>query len=501
MKKLLIILTALVALTCIPGIVFTVSRNNALRVSDEHITTAQAAEQETILDGVYIGPIDVSGLTEAQARAKVEALVEEMNSQRLTVKIGDSQDTLPMWDAEFAWTNTDAPEKAVQLGKSGNIVERFKQLHTLEEEPYVIPFERSVSEDMIRGFVGQEAVAHNKKAVNVGLVRNDDGTFTITPSEDGIKVEEETSVQNILKYITEDWQGETPQCEMTMTVLKPKGSAEELEKVKDVLGEGSTDFSSSSSSRAKNVINGTNKINGHVIYPGEEFSVLSALVPFNEENGYDPAPSYNSGKTEDSFGGGICQVSTTLYLAVLRSELEVVRRSNHSMSVTYVKPSMDAAIAEGAKDFVFRNNTDAPIYIYANADNRTVTMRIYGEETRDPDRKVTFESEVIKEEEPEGVKLTANIHYGLGHVRVVSGAHKGVEAVLWKIVTENGEEVSREQINESHYQMTQETYEIGVVSGSNEATDAMYRAIQSGSLNQVYRVIDAYGTYDTGYDG
>ena len=499
MKKLLIIMTALLVLTCIPTIAGARMRERALTVREGHISTEEAsADPDTILNGVYIGPINVSGLTEEEAREKVQALIDEMTQQRLTVTIADTEDTLPIWDAGFEWVNTDAPAQAVALGKTGNILDRFLKLQKLEEEPYVIPLIRTVNRDTVEGFVGQEADAHNKKPVNMGLVRNDEGEFETTPSETGIRIDEEASIDAICRYLTETWEGGEPHCSMVMEVLEPKGTEEELAKVKDILGEGSTDYSSSSSSRAKNVKNGTKKVNGYVVYPGEEFSVLEHLVPFNEENGYDPAPSYNDGKTEESFGGGICQVSTTLYLAVLRAELEVVERHNHSMSVHYVKPSMDAAIAKGSKDFRFRNNTETPIYIYANASGGYVTMRIYGCETRDPERKVTYESEVTEKKDPKGIKLIADTHHGFGYIHYVQSAQPDIRAKLWKIVTVNGEEVSREEINKSHYEMANETYEIGVVSGSETATNEMFHAIDHNNLDEVNRVINKYGTFSTG---
>ena len=91
--------------------------------------------------------------------------------------------------------------------------------------------------------------------------------------------------------------------------------------------------------------------------------MTAAVSPFTAENGYELAPSYESGKVVDSYGGGICQVSTTLYNALLKSELEILERHNHTMIVTYVDPSKDAAIAEGLMDLQFANNTDYPIYI------------------------------------------------------------------------------------------------------------------------------------------
>ena len=125
-----------------------------------------------------------------------------------------------------------------------------------------------------------------------------------------------------------------------------------------------------------------------------------------EDNGYYAAPSYSNGQVVDSIGGGVCQVSTTLYNAVLRAELKVVQRSPHSMVVTYVSPSMDAAIAGDYKDLKFRNNTEVPIYIQGEAYDGTIYFNIYGEETRSSDRTVTFQSETIETMEPGADKVT-----------------------------------------------------------------------------------------------
>lgn len=99
----------------------------------------------------------------------------------------------------------------------------------------------------------------------------------------------------------------------------------------------------------------------------------------------------------DTYGGGICQVSTTLYNAVLKAELQVDERHNHTMLVSYVDPSKDAAIAEGLMDFVFTNNTDAPIYIYGVGYQGTLNFTIYGHETRDPNRSISFRSETLSQ--------------------------------------------------------------------------------------------------------
>ena len=133
---------------------------------------------------------------------------------------------------------------------------------------------------------------------------------------------------------------------------EPKGSTEELAQVRDVLGSFTTSFAGSTADRKANIQNGCRLIDGITLYPGEEFSTYQKVAPFTEGNGYYMAGSFLNGKVVDSLGGGICQVSTTLYNAVLLAELNVTMRYNHSMTVSYVDISADAAIAESSgKDF------------------------------------------------------------------------------------------------------------------------------------------------------
>ena len=184
------------------------------------------------------------------------------------------------------------------------------------------------------------------------------------------------SVTLLAETVNESWHGDALDVELVVDTIEPGGDEESLSKIKDKLGSASTDYSTSSSNRKINVANAVSKINGTILYPGESFSVLSAVLPFEIENGYAAAGSYVQGEVVESIGGGVCQVSTTLYLALLRAELQIDARSNHSMLVSYVKPAFDAAVAEGFKDLKFTNNSDAPIYIYGTADGETVAITI-----------------------------------------------------------------------------------------------------------------------------
>ena len=185
----------------------------------------------------------------------------------------------------------------------------------------------------------------------------------------------------------------------------------------------------------------------------------------------------------DSIGGGICQVSTTLYNVVLLSELEVTERNNHSMIISYVDPSMDAAIAESAgKDFRFINNLNHPIYIEGITEGKQITFTFYGVEERDPSRKVRYESEVLSTTRPDHDDIVASSSQGVGYINVQS-AHIGYKAQLWKIVEENGVEVSRDVINKSSYKMAPRTATVGVNTDNPDYANRIQAAIASGSID------------------
>ena len=155
------------------------------------------------------------------------------------------------------------------------------------------------------------------------------------------------------------------------------------------------------------------------------------------------------------------------------------------MIISYVKPSMDAAIAESSgKDFKFANNLDYPVYIEGYTSNKQITFVIYGVETRDPGHKVRYESEVLGKTEPDSEKIIADSSQSIGFVDVQS-AHIGYKAQLWKIVEENGVEVSREVINTSSYKMTPRTATVGVKTDNAAYASRIQAAISSGSINTV----------------
>ena len=210
-------------------------------------------------------------------------------------------------------------EEAVNLGRKGNIVARYKAKQDLEHKGRDYEIELEFDRDAIAGVVEEQCAQFNQEAVDAHLTRVN-GSFEVEEGQTGYIVDEPASVSAIYDYLTQEWGHADGSVQLVMTVDEPQGKAEDLMKVKDVLGTFTTSYSSSGSSRSKNVSNGCALIDGTTLYPGETFSTYEAVKPFSEENGYYMAGSYLNGKVVDSIGGGICQVSTTLYNAVLRAE-------------------------------------------------------------------------------------------------------------------------------------------------------------------------------------
>ncbi len=451
----------------------------------------------TIADGIFIGTVDVSGMTADEAAQAVEAHLEEARTKNLTLNaVDNNQVTVTVGDLGLVWGNPDITNDAVALGKKGNVIQRYKALQDLQHENHVFELTYELDRELVSQFLAEQCTPYNSEAKDAMLVKTESG-FSVTPGTTGYIVDEEASLTRIYDYLTKEWNFEDAQLDLVGKVDEPRGSEEELAQVKDVLGTFSTNFNSSGSSRSANVTNGCNLIAGTTLYPGDEFSTYEAVSPFSTDNGYFMAGSYLNGQVVDSLGGGICQVSTTLYNAVLLAELEVTERHNHSMIVSYVDPSADAAIAESAgKDFKFVNNTEHPIYIDGYVVGKDITFTIYGVETRPADRQVKYESNVLSVIRPESDVIYTDVAMPLGKV-VSQSAHIGYRAELWKVVTENGVEVSREQINSSSYKMVPRTATVGLSTNDVNAYNEMLAAVATNNIDHVKNVAAALAQFAT----
>ena len=395
---------------------------------------AYAAGEDTIKNGVYADGIDLSGMTEEEAKAAVKAYVDDLSHVEITLDAaGGNEVKVTCADLGMYWKNPQIVEEAMELGKGGNVIERYKALKDLEHDNHIYDVELGYSVEAIDQVLLQQCVKFDQKAKNYSLQRVN-GAFQVTEGQAGYSLDVESSIDAIYNYMIGQWDHNPATIALNVAVEEPLGGDGSLNEVHDLLATFTTSYKSSNKDRSANVENGCRLINGITLYPGEVFSTYNTVSPFTEKNGYYLAGSYLNGKVVDSFGGGICQVSTTLYNAVLRAELQVKERHNHSMVVNYVDKSADAAIAESSgKDFQFVNSSDYQIYIEGITQNKTITFNIYGKETRPAGHEVSFESEVLETINPTYDQIYADSSHGIGYI-TTSSAHIGYKAKLWKIV-------------------------------------------------------------------
>lgn len=457
------------------------------------VTMPVHAKGDKIESGIYANDMDLSGMTMEEARQTIESYVESYKDTQITMHVAN-EGAIVATASELGlkWGNEEILEEAANFGRDGDILRCYKELKDLEFNNKVYNIGFDFDKNKIKSLIEENAEQYNQEAVNASLVKTETG-FQVTEGQSGMVVDTAASADAVYDYLAGEWDGTECDVDLVISVDEPAGTAEDLAKVKDVLGTFTTSYSTSGGSRSANVSNGCSLINGTTLYPGEEFSTYEAVAPFSQANGYYMAGSYLNGQVVDSLGGGICQVSTTLYNAVLLSELEVTERYNHSMIVTYVDPSADAAIAESSgKDFKFVNNTEYPVYIEGSTTpDKQITFTIYGVETRDSNREISYESVVLERINPDTEVIHADASRPVGYCSVQS-AHIGYKAQLWKVVRENGVEVSREQVNSSSYMKAPRSATVGIATEDEGAYNAIMAAIATNSIDEVKAVAGAY---------
>ncbi len=449
--------------------------------------TVASSSDSTIANGVHVEGVDLSGMSPEAAKQALENKIAAMASTPVRLTLDDNVITSSLADLGYTCTNLDIVDSLTSIGKSGNIVERYKAQKDLENNTVEYRLEFTVDGNRVSEFVKSCSV-YNSDPVEGELLLGEDGYPYVEGGTNGITLKVDESTKAVVDAI-EAWTSGDINVNLYYDEVEPEVTYETLSLVKDVLGTATTDYSASSGNRAINVENGCSKINGTMLWPGDEFSVTDTVTPFSEENGYMPAPTYEENRTVDSYGGGICQVSTTLYNAALKAELDITARSNHTMMVNYVEPSKDAAIAEGVMDMRFVNNTDAPIYIEGYCSGGQITFVIFGHETRPSNRTIELESRTLATMEPSGFSMYPDATQAVGYVAQTQSPHTGYQAELWKLVYVDGVQTDEIKINSSVYQSVGTVYAIGVMTTNASVQQALYAAIGANNLDAVQQII------------
>lgn len=269
--------------------------------------------------------------------------------------------------------------------------------------------------------------------------------FTLYPHVDGIDFA--ISMEEAKKILEENKE----EYIIPLKITRPEITTDKIgsEGFPDLLAEFSTNYNPGAKDRTTNLRLASNKINNTVVLPGETFSYNKVVGKRTTEAGYKEAPSYAGGKVVNDIGGGICQITSTLYNAVVLANLDIVSRSNHQFVPSYVKAGRDATVVYGAIDFKFKNTRKYPIKIKSTVSGGVARVQIYGmkEET---EYEVKIETKItgsipmktVYEDDPTLEK---------GKEKVEQKGHNGTYSEAYKVVYLNGKVVSRTLLSKDKY--------------------------------------------------
>jgi vancomycin resistance protein YoaR len=351
------------------------------------------ADASRIVPGVRVADVAVGGLAVDEARAKVRAWARAQSSKAITFQAPQSGRTwnIALAEAGGRFDIDGSLAKAVAIGKEETWWNRL--IYGQRDRNVTIKPEFRLSEAVldkqikrIAGIVHVEPTNARGKIDENGLIE------VVAPEKKGISLDVAATKAALLKngvgslrnggkttlVIAEEAPSVTS--DMLLQVQHPLVALDpEYPSTREHVF--TTHYGSSSSNRRHNIELATSHINGKILAPGETFSYNDTVGPRTPRLGFRDAPTYQDGQVVPGPGGGICQVSTTLYNAVLRSPgITVVERSHHSMPVHYVPAGCDATVAYGSIDFKFRNDTAGPVMVAATTRGGRLSFGLYGVE-------------------------------------------------------------------------------------------------------------------------
>ncbi len=401
-------------------------------------------------EGLRFGEVELAGMSAEEAKSLLDGSVRHLEEKVVELEVDGRTITLESADLGLELHNTEDLRSAIDAYAYSNVVKRFANKKALEETPVSLSLESSIQEDKVKEILQEETADFLAEPQDASIVR-ENGQFVVTPDVAGKTVDADETFSRVKASFYDEQ--EKSAASAAVSVQEAQIKAEDLERIEDVLGSYSTSFGSSSVARATNIQVGTAKINGSLLMPGETLSGYELMHPFTVSNGYKVAGAYENGRLVDSVGGGVCQIATTLYNASIRAEVGITQRNNHSMTVSYVPASCDAAIAGTSKDLKITNIYDTPIYVEGLVEGRTVTFNIWGDESRPTNRTIEFVPEILSQSAM-GVTYQDDPSLPAGTEVKVSSGHNGRHSKLWKVIKVDGVETERVLVSDDRYMMS-----------------------------------------------
>lgn len=396
-RSAIVIVSLAIVLTLIcGGAYYIVSQNNAAAEIAAQAAAAEEAERQRaelalqqskeydeivnskyFLAGVAVEGISIGGKTMAEAEDELRQLIASKTlTGSLPLTLNDKSYAFDLSTITMTTNLSDVLAQAFQLARSGSVADVLAEAESVRTngKAYSLTFQYDFSAIASQVAALAQQIDTPAKNASFGEIDKEQHTVSIVDAVNGVLVNQESLVQSITTACMNGDYTTPIAIPVTLTVATLT-----KEHLAVITTSAETSFKGSSSNRKYNVSKGAGLMNGTVLAPGETFSANSVLGTRTTANGWKMANAYVGGTTEEQAGGGVCQLSSTLYNAVVKADLEIVSRRNHSMPVSYMRKGLDATINSVGNiiDFKFKNNTDTDVIVFAWTSGTTLYFKIY----------------------------------------------------------------------------------------------------------------------------
>ncbi len=421
--------------------------------------------QDIISEGVTVDGLPVGGMTREQAARLLRGAEEEVF---LNIQIDGAVFPLTSRDISYGRGIDEALDAAYAVGRQG-----FVWMIGSDRTPFDIRWEHArhiaatgmalttrpaYADEALRSFSDRLAAAVSREAVSAQLASFDFAarTFGLTRDEPGISLD----AQAVYTALKEALSGGRVQGDIVLRTepVMPAVTSVELQNSLRLISSFST-RTTSDALRNENIALASAAIHGLTIMPGESFSFNEMVGRRTAERGYRMAPAIAGGQTVDEIGGGVCQVSSTLFNAAAMADMAIIMREPHAWPSNYVDMGLDATVNWPNLDFAFRNDTDSPVFIVSHFADRTLTVELYGQRS-DPSLSVALQTELIATTRPpDEPEYRLNTNLAPGSYQEIKKARTGYQVDTYRVYLREGQVYRREKLFTSQYPMIRQLIE------------------------------------------
>jgi vancomycin resistance protein YoaR len=402
-----------------------------------------------IYPGVLVADVDVGGKTEEEAIDLLRVTYAEAIKNK-TISIKTNKKT---YDVDYAKLNArynieEVVQEAYEYGKDKGMFKKFKLIRESQLQEFSLKFtyDKDYLEELIVVMEEETLVEPVSATIKMGSDRK----FQITPDSKGYKLQ----VEELQALLDESINGDLNSSvviDAPIEELRAKVTKEELSTIDTVISSFQTSFATSAEGRSNNIRLATRYINGTLLMPGDSFSFNKTVGQRTIARGFQEAPIIIGNRIDAGVGGGICQVSSTLYNAALLSNLGFDERVNHTLTLSYVGLGFDATVDWGNIDYRFTNTLDYPIYIEGTISNKVLTFRIHSNKSL-TNRTYKLVNRVL-ETIPAQVKYEDDPELEVGKTEIVQEAKNGYRVRVFRQTFENGKMIKEEVISTDTYKV------------------------------------------------